>query len=44
MYLVRWELLERWTRYDAEAAAARFSSLVDDALAAAPDTLTEVLQ
>lgn len=37
LYLVRWQLLDRWTRYDAEAAAARFGALVDQALAAAPE-------
>jgi len=36
LYVVRWDLLERWTRYDAEAAAARFGALVADALNAAP--------
>lgn len=39
LYVVRWDLLERWTRYDAEAAAARFSTLVADALNAASSTL-----
>ena len=39
LYVVRWNLLERWTRYDAEAAAARFSTLVADALNAASATL-----
>jgi len=43
LYLVRWHLLERWTRYDAEAAAARFTVLVESALAAAPENLTEAL-
>ena len=37
--MVRWILLDRWTRYDAEAAAARFDQLVDDALDAAPASL-----
>lgn len=39
LYVLRWDLLERWTRYDAEAAAARFDALVADALNAAPATL-----
>ncbi|WP_108659900.1 hypothetical protein [Acuticoccus kandeliae] len=43
LYLVRWNLLDRWTRYDAQAAAARFAALVDDALARAPESLTEIL-
>ncbi len=43
LYVVRWMLLDRWTRYDAQAAAARFAALVDAALAGAPD-LTEVPQ
>ncbi|MEM9782571.1 MAG: hypothetical protein AAF899_08860 [Pseudomonadota bacterium] len=33
IYVIKWNLLDRWTRYDAEAAAARFASLVDAALA-----------
>ena len=36
LYVIRWNILDRWTRYDAEAAAARFSDLVDAALKAAP--------
>ncbi|QDY71197.1 hypothetical protein [Qingshengfaniella alkalisoli] len=43
LYIVRWNLLDRWTRYDAQTAAARFAELVDEALAAAPETLTETL-
>ena len=39
LYVVRWILLDRWTRYDAEAAAARFDQLVNDALDAAPASL-----
>jgi len=39
IYVVRWNLLDRWTRYDAEAAAARFGVLVDQALASAPSTI-----
>lgn len=39
LYVVRWDLLDRWTRYDAEAAAVRFGALVADALNAAPATL-----
>jgi len=37
LYMIRWSLLERWTRYDAEAAAARFGALVEQALETAPD-------
>jgi hypothetical protein len=36
IYVIRWNLLDRWTRYDAEAAATRFEALVDQALATAP--------
>lgn len=43
LYVVRWTLLDRWTRYDAEAAAARFAALVDAAHAARPDSLKESL-
>jgi hypothetical protein len=39
LYVLRWDLLERWTCYDAEAAAARFDALVADALNVAPATL-----
>jgi hypothetical protein len=39
LYVVRWHLLDLWTRYDAEAAAARFGELVTDALDAAPASL-----
>jgi hypothetical protein len=39
LYVVRWHLLDRWTRYDAEAAAARFDQLVTGALDAAPASL-----
>ncbi len=28
-YVARWELLDRWTRYDAQAAEARFADLLD---------------
>lgn len=38
LYTVRWKLLERWTRYDAQAAAARFRHLVDEALAPVPES------
>lgn len=40
LYVVRWNLLDRWTRYDAEAAAARFDALVVQALNDAPVPLT----
>ncbi len=32
LYVLRWDLLDRWTRYDAEASAARFGALITDAL------------
>lgn len=41
LYLTRWNLLDRWIRYDAEAAAARFAELVNEALLAAPQSLME---
>lgn len=36
LYVMRWHLLDRWTRYDAELAAARFGDLIAEALDAAP--------
>ncbi|MEM6486737.1 MAG: hypothetical protein AAF677_00470 [Pseudomonadota bacterium] len=42
IYVIRWNLLDRWTRYDAEAAAARFGALVDAALADAPAIIGDV--
>ncbi len=39
LYVLRWDLLDCWTRYDAEAAAARFGTLIADALNAAPATV-----
>ncbi len=39
LYVLRWDLLDRWTRYDAEAAAARFGALIADALNATPATV-----
>lgn len=39
LYVARWHLLDRWTRYDAEAAAARFGKLLEDSLDAAPAEL-----
>ncbi len=39
LYVLRWDLLDRWTRYDAEAAAARFGALIADAMNAAPTTV-----
>lgn len=46
LYIVRWNLLNRWTRYDAQAAAARFQELLTDALEhgfnpARPDALQQ---
>lgn len=31
-YVLRWSLVDRWSRYDAEAAATRFAELLDEAL------------
>ncbi|MCX5512970.1 hypothetical protein C3941_02205 [Kaistia algarum] len=31
-YLMRWQLADRWARYDADAAAVRFAELLDAAL------------
>jgi hypothetical protein len=31
-YLMRWQLADRWARYDADAAAIRFAELLDTAL------------
>ena len=42
LYAIRWDVLDRWTRYDAEAAATRFGELVAAALSAAPATLKTV--
>lgn len=39
LYAVRWKLLERWTRYDAEGATARFRRLAGEALDALPARL-----
>lgn len=32
-YLLRWTLADRWARYDADAAAARFAEMLDAAMA-----------
>jgi len=39
LYVVRWAILDRWTRYDVEASAARFGALLAEALDAAPASL-----
>lgn len=39
LYTVRWMLLERWTRYDPQAAAARFRALASAAAADLPGRL-----
>jgi hypothetical protein len=39
LYVLRWAILDRWTRYDVEAAAARFGALLAEALDAAPASL-----
>ena len=40
LYLLRWSLIDRWSRYDPEAAALRFAELLDQALAPVPERLT----
>jgi hypothetical protein len=42
VYVLRWSLVERWTSYDAEAAAARFDTLVTEALERAPDSFKKI--
>lgn len=37
LYLLRWSMADRWARYDADAAAARFGDLLAAALADAPE-------
>ena len=44
LYVARWQLLYRWTKYDAEAAAARFGELVADALCSGTDALNEQVE
>ncbi|MEM1050481.1 MAG: hypothetical protein AAGI28_00160 [Pseudomonadota bacterium] len=39
IYVLRWSLVERWTRYNAEAASRRFSQILEDGLNAAEQTL-----
>ncbi len=39
IYLARWSLVERWSNYDADAAARRFRQLVSDGLGRFTDTL-----
>lgn len=42
LYLVRWNLLDRWTRYDAQAAAARFDQIVLSVLDDASERLNHL--
>ena len=35
-YVLRWSLVDRWSRYDAESAAVRFAELLDAAIADSP--------
>jgi hypothetical protein len=35
-YVLRWSLVDRWSRYDTEAAAVRFAELLDAAIAESP--------
>lgn len=44
LYLIRWNLLDRWTRYDVQAAAARFNELVSESLDDAAHRLTELAE
>ncbi len=39
LYLARWSLVDRWARYDTDAAAARFTELLDEALSDSPSVL-----
>lgn len=41
LYLLRWSLVERWSRYDADGASIRFAELLDQALATAPAGWTD---
>lgn len=43
LYIVRWNLLDRWTRYDAQSAAARFQELLKDALETGPKPILDEL-
>lgn len=44
LYLIRWNLLDRWTRYDAQTAAARFNELVSESLDEAAPRLKELAE
>jgi hypothetical protein len=37
VYVLKWNIVERWTRYDGEAAASRFQQLIAESLANLPD-------
>jgi hypothetical protein len=37
LYVLRWSMADRWARYDADAAQARFGALLDAALEDAPE-------
>ncbi|MEM6682172.1 MAG: hypothetical protein AAF607_08010 [Pseudomonadota bacterium] len=39
IYVLRWSLVERWTRYNAEAASRRFSQILEDELKTASQIL-----
>ncbi|MEM1195450.1 MAG: hypothetical protein AAGH57_05055 [Pseudomonadota bacterium] len=39
IYVLRWSLIERWTRYNAEAASRRFSQILEDRLETAQQNL-----
>ena len=37
IYALRWDLVERWVRYEPEAAKTQFSTLLDHALKTLPE-------
>lgn len=44
LYAIRWQLLDRWTKYDAEAAASRFAGLVTETLESAAELLNDQIE
>lgn len=41
LYVLRWDVIDRWTRYDGQAATARYDSLLADALGPHADLFRE---
>jgi len=41
LYVLRWDLIDRWTRYDRDQALARFDALSSAALEAGPEWMRE---